>query len=107
MCAREAGIAIQNDGAVELIVVAYWPMTGSPLKRGSRPERFKSARPDADNVLKSVGDALNGVAFKDDAQVARAIVEKRHCAQDDPDGARVEITIRRLDIARQSEGARE
>lgn len=96
LSAREAGITIANEGALELTVVAYWPMSGTPLKRGSRPGRFKSARPDADNVLKSVGDALNGVAYKDDAQVARAIVEKRHCAQDDPDGARVEITIRRL-----------
>jgi Holliday junction resolvase RusA-like endonuclease len=96
LCAQAAGVEIQNDGALEMIVVAYWPMTGTPLKRGSRVERFKCSRPDADNVLKSVADSLNGVAYKDDAQIARAVVEKRHCAQDDPDGARVEITVRRL-----------
>ena len=33
-------------------------------------------KPDADNVLKCICDALNGVAFVDDAQVVRAVVEK-------------------------------
>lgn len=95
--ARETGIAIANEGALELIVVAYWPMTGAPLKRGSRLGRFKTSRPDADNVLKSCCDALNGLAYKDDAQVARATVEKRHCAQDDPQGARCVVTIRGIE----------
>lgn len=95
ICAREAGIEIVNEGPIELIVIAYWPMSGTPLKRGSRPERWKTTKPDWDNIGK-ITDALNGIAWKDDGQVARAVVEKRHCAQDDPDGARVEIAIRRL-----------
>lgn len=98
-CARAAGVRIANDGALELLVVAYWPMTGTPLKRGTRPGRAKTSRPDADNVAKAVADALNGVAWKDDAQVARLVVEKRHCAQDDAEGARVVVTIKPLDEA--------
>lgn len=33
-------------------------------------------KPDVDNILKSVLDALNGVAWKDDAQVYYAVVHK-------------------------------
>lgn len=91
--AQQAGVRIANDGALELTVIAYWPMQGQPLKRGCRPGRLKTTRPDSDNVLKAISDALNGTAWKDDAQIARAIVEKRHCAQDDPEGARVVVTI--------------
>ena len=34
-------------------------------------------RPDADNIAKIVGDALNGVVFKDDCQIADLKVAKR------------------------------
>ena len=33
-------------------------------------------KPDADNILKAVCDALNGFAWKDDAQVIEAHVRK-------------------------------
>ena len=47
---------------------------GSSLrcKRNSLP----TARPDADNYLKSAKDALNGIVWKDDAQVVDARVIK-------------------------------
>lgn len=93
LSAQQAGVRIQNDGPVELRVVAYWPMTGAPLKRGSRPGRLRTARPDVDNVLKAIADALNGIAYKDDAQVALVSFEKRHCAQDDAEGARVVVHV--------------
>lgn len=97
ICAREAGVEIVNEGPIELTVIAYWPMSGSPLKRGSRPERWKFTKPDWDNIGKMT-DALNGIAWRDDGQVARATVEKRHCAQDDPEGARTVVMIRRLEL---------
>lgn len=96
LCAQQAGMGIINEGPVELNVVAYWPMTGTPLKKGSRPGRLKTARPDADNVLKAISDALNGIAYKDDAQVARAAIEKRHCSQNDAEGARVVVSVGRV-----------
>ena len=33
-------------------------------------------KPDADNILKSVLDALTGVAYEDDSQVTTAVVRK-------------------------------
>lgn len=38
--------------------------------------RHDLGKPDADNVLKSVLDALNGVAYADDSQVVSAAIEK-------------------------------
>ena len=33
-------------------------------------------KPDTDNIAKSILDSLNGIAYKDDKQVIRLIVEK-------------------------------
>ena len=61
----------------------------------SRPKKVSSepwlARPDADNIAKAVLDALNGVAWRDDAQVVRLVVVKRDRRRGDPDQTRVTI----------------
>ena len=33
-------------------------------------------RPDIDNCLKAVSDALNGIAYKDDSQIVAAVIQK-------------------------------
>jgi Holliday junction resolvase RusA-like endonuclease len=106
LCAQQAGVRIVNEGPVELRVVAYWPMTGAPLKRGARPGRLKTSRPDIDNVLKAIADALNGIAYKDDGQVALVSIEKRHCSQEDGEGARVVVHVGPVDdgVARPRDG---
>lgn len=38
-------------------------------------------KPDADNVAKSILDALNGLAYKDDSQVANLLVFKQYGAE--------------------------
>jgi len=40
------------------------------------PGRFCRRKPDLDNVVKLVGDALNGVAYLDDAQIVEVKAEK-------------------------------
>lgn len=52
------------DGPCALRVWCEWPVT-----RGKGCHFLR--RPDGDNVLKSVADALNGVAWMDDSQVVR------------------------------------
>lgn len=62
------------DGEYHLFVVAY----------------FADRRPrDIDNVVKSVSDALNKVAFDDDNQVVRVSAEKRV----DPSNPRTCVTV--------------
>lgn len=58
------------------IRVDYWQALAksNPKKWVGRANMMK---PDVDNVLKIVMDALNGIAYQDDAQVTLAIVCKR------------------------------
>jgi len=47
--------------------------------RDAAPQWHRS-RPDVDNLLKLVLDALNGIAYGDDAQVVAITGQKRYCA---------------------------
>ncbi len=56
---------------VELEVTFYMPIPSSlsKTKKMSMDGRHHIKRPDSDNLLKSVKDALNGIAYRDDSQV--------------------------------------
>ena len=40
---------------------------------------WQTSKPDADNYAKLILDALNGVLWRDDAQVVRLFAEKVYC----------------------------
>ena len=72
------------DGPVAVLIDCWRPLPKSRPKRvESEPNTLK---PDADNVAKLVLDALNGVAYRDDAQVVVLRVTKhdrmRECARE-------------------------
>jgi len=48
-------------------------------------------KPDCDNLLKAVKDALNNLAWRDDSQVCQVYVEKRYAAADEMPHAVVEV----------------
>ncbi len=65
------------DGPVQLRLVLTFSRPKSMLwKKRPMPRCWHTQKPDADNVAKAVKDALNGVAWRDDSQVCRLIVEK-------------------------------
>lgn len=71
-CAKIAGAEI-TDRPVLLSIVARYAIPQS-ARRKRLPDKLHSgdpctARPDIDNIVKAVLDGLNGVAYKDDAQV--------------------------------------
>jgi Holliday junction resolvase RusA-like endonuclease len=58
---------------------------------------WKEAKPDIDNLLKAVMDALTQVgAWRDDAQVCETVVRKKFCELYQAQGA--QITISRLEV---------
>lgn len=62
---------------------AYWPVNSKhngELKDGWNLKAHTS-KPDIDNMEKTVLDGLNGVAFKDDSQIAMLVATKRYSEQ--------------------------
>jgi Holliday junction resolvase RusA-like endonuclease len=53
---------------------------------------WKTSKPDHDNLEKQVGDALNGVAYGDDAQIVRSSCAKRYGRPE-----RTEVRLSRVD----------
>lgn len=81
------------DGPVVLSVEAVYgiPRSWSKKRTASALARELvpcTKKPDADNVAKVVLDALNGVAYRDDAQVFSCLVLKRY-----GDVARLDVAV--------------
>lgn len=79
------------------------PMEG-PLKVSlrfyfKRPKKclkcYKDTRPDIDNLVKLVCDALNGLAWKDDGQIVILEAYKLYCQH--PDKPCIQLEIKEVD----------
>lgn len=80
------------DGFVRVHVLAVGGVPKSWSKRKAAlalADHYDARKPDADNVLKLVLDALNKVAWHDDVQVVDARVERRV----DAAGERIVISV--------------
>lgn len=82
-CAVVAHDAIGKpfEGAVRVALWFMMPRPASHLTKQGKPRTtaptHHAQRPDVDNLAKAVMDALSGIAFRDDAQVAELIVGKQ------------------------------
>ena len=68
-----------NKEPLEIVVNAYFEIPKSASKKAKTRmllEEYPTKKPDSDNVLKAVADALNGVAYTDDSQIVTATVNK-------------------------------
>lgn len=100
MVMYHARLAMQGQapyaGACALDVVAYLPIPASWPKWKRDHARLDflqpTGKPDADNALKIVADACNGIVWRDDAQVVEARIIKRYS-----DTPRVEVSIVHLE----------
>lgn len=88
----QSGIRFQDTDALVVRISAYYsiPKSASKKRRSSMLDRTirPTKKPDWDNVGKVICDSLNGIAYRDDAQIAEATVSKFYS-----DIPRVEITI--------------
>lgn len=84
------------QGPLELCVEAYFQVQKGASKRRlaivAAGKDWHTSKPDADNVLKVAGDALNGIVWRDDALVASARIIKLYSTT-----PRLEITVRELE----------
>lgn len=79
------GIYFGSEDALRLRVDVYrMPNKGTSQKKAS--EMIKGAirpgkKPDMDNIIKAIQDALNKVAFDDDNQIVEAVVRKFYSSE--------------------------
>lgn len=70
------------EGPVELrlLIDVQIPASWSKKKQAQAlaGEILPTTKPDVDNVIKAIGDGLNGVVWKDDVQVTDVITRKRY-----------------------------
>ena len=71
---------------LSVTIVARFPIP----KKATKRDRAKmlagymvpTKKPDADNIAKAVCDALNGIAYQDDAQIVNLVVRKNYTSAD-------------------------
>ena len=73
-----------RQSAVFMHIIAVYPIPASYSKRDKAAalagDLLPAKKPDADNVAKVIADALNGLAYDDDAQITDLLVVKRYGA---------------------------
>lgn len=76
--ARDAGAGVHGE-PVSVVIDLVWQRPKSHLRKsGVKPDAPLLPRADVDNAAKAVLDSLNGVAWEDDSQVQRLVVEKSY-----------------------------
>ncbi len=92
------GIRFDPKVPLDVRITAYFKIPSSASKKRAKLMREHIIRPvvkpDLDNVAKVVLDAVNGVAFYDDSQIADMQVRKFY-----DDSPRVVVTIRDIPLA--------
>ena len=84
-------------GAVKMNIKAYFARPLCHLKRHNKGIRstapsYMTIKPDADNIIKFIGDCLTKIAYWDDSQVVSTTCEKFWCVRNE----RVEIDLEYL-----------
>ena len=84
------------EGPIALFVNVYRPIPkGMSKKRSLLAEQGKlrpTKKPDVDNYLKAIKDALKNVIWKDDSQVVRVVIDKYYSER-----PRIEVEIVQLE----------
>jgi len=88
-------VKFDENSQLELFVKAYYkiPKSASKKKRMAMlsEEIRPTKKPDGDNILKAVADALNGVCYKDDKSIVKMSIEKFYS-----DVPRIEVVVQEV-----------
>lgn len=91
-CYRTQGGRYYSDDPVRLHIAAFYeiPKSWSRKKRdeAAASDLLPTVKPDCDNCIKIIADALNGVAYADDKQIISVNLTKRYSRE-----PRVEVHI--------------
>lgn len=84
MCWMNSGQEKMQGNIIAVIVARFMiPQSFSKKKRNELNEKPCPKKPDCDNIAKSILDALNGIAYDDDAQIVDLSVSKVYSATEE------------------------
>lgn len=90
---RQEGLLEPLEGPINIKLVSYdlYPKSWSKkaIKTNQATGCWKTTKPDVDNYVKFYLDVLNGIAYKDDAQIVKILAEKKYS---DKQGIEIKIT---------------
>ena len=79
---REYPYFVPIESRVKVTIIAYFGVPKSTSKKKAAEmiagNISPTKKPDADNIIKIVLDAMNNFAFKDDTQVTKLEIEKKY-----------------------------
>ena len=85
-----------TEKPIHAVVIIYYSVPKSTPKKNIEPMLMgvikPCKKPDVDNIIKVVFDALNGIAYKDDTQIFEVHAVKRY-----GETARVEVELFEID----------
>jgi len=95
-CYMIQGEGVRLEGALKVSINLFFPIAESTSKKrkklmvdgGIRPQK----KPDADNCIKSICDALNELAYRDDKQIVEVHAHKFYAEQ-----PRAEVVISEME----------
>ena len=97
-------VKFPEDSQLELFVKAYYKIPKSASKKRKAAMLSEQIRPtkkpDGDNILKMVADALNGVCYKDDKNLVSMSIEKFYS-----DMPRIEVTVQEAVITDENDSS--
>lgn len=92
---RQSAGLFYAEGPLLMRITCYYAVAKSDSRKKRREKLEGSIRPtkkpDIDNCIKSIADALNGVAYTDDTQIVQVYAEKFYSER-----PRVEVEIREV-----------
>jgi Holliday junction resolvase RusA-like endonuclease len=69
------GLSIM-EGPLRLTLRAVYTIPSSWPPKRKAVAKWRTSRPDVDNLLKIVADGMNTIVYGDDAQIVEAVVQK-------------------------------
>lgn len=87
--------ATKLEGEIEATIIAMYSIPKSMTKKNRQlieeGKLHPTKKPDLDNVAKLILDSLNTIAYQDDSQIVRLVLEKHYS-----DNPRVEIRLEEM-----------
>ena len=93
LCYMDQGEGKKLEGALQMVIDLFFPIPKSYSKKRveaiKEMEEMHTKKPDIDNCIKSITDALNRFAYDDDSQIV-GLTARKHYTTEEP---RAVVTI--------------